>query len=110
MRRWSLFYGGKPVFLGGFSLPTEGCPVDSENGEARQILGGSEEVEIGPDFGLASNPCPPPAVAAPHQVTDLAFNLGAVGSVAIEPPRILLPMASCGKMSLMRSDEDAASA
>ena len=84
--------------------------MDSENGETRQILGGGEEVEVGPDFRLASNPCPTPPVAPPHQVTDLAFDLGAVGSVAIEPPRILLPMASCGKMSLMRSDEDAASA
>ena len=84
--------------------------MESENGEVRQILGGSEEIEVGPDFRLASNPCPPPAVAAPHQVADLAFNLGEVGSVAIEPRRILLPMASCGKMSLVRSDENAASA
>ena len=84
--------------------------MDSEHGEARQVLGGSKEVEVGPDFRLASDPRSTPPVATPHQVADLALDLGTIGSVAIEPLRIPLPMARFGKMSFMRSDADAAPA
>ena len=104
------FCGRNPAFLHGFGFPTEGCPVDSEHGETCQILGSGEEVEVGPDLRLASDPCPAPPVATPHQVADLAFDLGAVGSVAIKPFRVLLPMAGFGKTSFMRSDSNAATA
>ena len=62
------------------------CPsgrggAQSEDGEAGQVGGGGEEVEVGVDFGSAADTGSASAVAATHQVAELAFDLGSGGPV-----------------------------
>ena len=58
-----------------------GCGREAEGGEAREVGGGGEEVEVGVDFGSSADAGSASAVAAAHEVGEFAFDLGSVGSV-----------------------------
>jgi hypothetical protein len=62
-----------------------------EAGESGDVHGGGEQVEVGADSGSAAHPGPARAVAAPHQVRDLPFDLGSGGPVVGLPRRVGLP-------------------
>ena len=82
--------------------------MESEHGETRQVVGGGEEVEVGVDFGLASDSGSPAAVAASHQVGDLAFDFGSGGPVVGSPVGIVLLLSSSGETLLVTPDTDPA--
>ncbi len=61
--------------------PSVVCGAESEDGEARQVGCGSEEVEVGVDLWSSADAGASSAVAAAHEVGELAFDLGPVGAV-----------------------------
>ena len=97
------------AFSCGRHRPSVGGMSQSEYSETRQIVGGGEEVEVGVDFGLASYPGSPPAVAAAHQVADFAFDFGSGGPVVGFPAGILLLTPSSGETVFVTADTNAAS-
>ena len=59
--------------------PSTGGRVKSEHAKTRQVGGGSEEVEVGVDFGFATDAGATAAVASAHEVTELRSASGRVG-------------------------------
>ena len=52
-------------------------------------MSGGEQAEVGSDFVLSSHPCSSAAVAASHQVSEFAFDLGPGLSIVVTPFRVL---------------------
>src|SRR5207237_8164181 len=77
--------------------PSVGGRAHAEGGEAGDVVGGSEESEVGVDLGFASHPGAAAAVFAAHQVGEFAFDLGAVGPVVGSPGRIGLALSGPGE-------------
>src|SRR6266508_5210006 len=82
--------------------------AEPEGGEASEVLGGGEKVEIGVDFAGATDACSSPAVLASHHVTELALDLGAGGPVVRRPLGVLLLGAGIGEALLIAADSDGA--
>jgi len=80
----------------------------AEGGQAGEVDRGSEEIEVGADALPSAHTSSAGAVAAAHQVSDLAFNLGAGGAVVGFPCRIGLLVAGGGQAGFVVSDGDAA--
>lgn len=74
--------------------------ANPEHGEAPEVLGGGQEVEVGVHFAPAADACSSPAVAAPHHVAELGLDLGAGGPVVGCPLRVLLLGAGIGQALL----------
>ena len=68
--------GGGPSGRGG---------AQAEDGEACEVGGGGEEVEVGVDSGSASGAGSSAAVAAAHHVAEFAFDFGSGGPVVVSP-------------------------
>ena len=81
---------------------------ESEHGEAGEVDGGGEQSEVGCDLGFAAHAGAAAAVAAAHQVGDLALDLRAGGLVVGLPGRIGLALASAGELLLVGTDLDRA--
>src|ERR1019366_1889218 len=79
-----------------------------EHAEAGQVDRGGEEGEVGGDLDQPTDAGAAAAVAAAHQVADLAFDLGPGGPVAGLPRRVLLAGAGGGEAGLVRADGDRA--
>ena len=92
----------------GLCRPSGGRGVKAEHGEAGEVGGGGEEVEVGVDFGSAANPCSASAVAAAHEVAEFAFDLGSGGAVVGAPGGVGLSVrawaraASFGLIAMVR--------
>ena len=81
---------------------------DTERREPREVNRGSEETEVGIDFGVPADTGAATAVAASHQMTDLALDLGAGRCVVGLPRRVGLPGASTLKLLLVEAEVDRA--
>ena len=113
--------GGRDVIVVGAGLDRRCCRgrscgdrpsgrggAQAEHGEAGQVDGGGEEVEVGVDFGSAADTGSASAVAATHQVAELAFDLGSGGPVVGLPVGIALAGAGLGERSFVPIDADRA--
>ena len=96
-RRWSC--SDRPSGRGG---------AQAEHGEARQVGGSGEEVEVGVDFGSAADSGAASAVSSTHQVTELAFDFGTGCSVVGLPGGVGLTGAGSGQGSFVAADGDGA--
>src|SRR5262249_45045230 len=81
---------------------------DAEGGEAGKVGRGGEEVEVSGDTGLAAHAGAAAAVAAAHQVGDLAFDFRSGGAVVGSPGRIGLPGTGSRQMRFPAADGDTA--
>ncbi len=87
---------------GGYDLPAlAGSSAQSERTEAGQVDRGGEQGEVGGDLGGAAHSGAAPAVAAAHQVTDLAFHFRAGRPVVGDPGGIGLGGAGAGQFGLI---------
>ena len=75
-----------------------GGSAQSERTEAGQVDRGGQQGEVGGDLGGAAHSGAAPAVAAAHQVTDLAFDLRAGGPVVGDPGGVGLGGAGTGQL------------
>lgn len=80
-----------------------------EHGQAAEVDGGGEQREIGGDLGGAADAGAASAVAAAHQVGDLAFHLRSGGAVVGDPVRVTLPGPGLGELPFVDPDADGAS-
>src|SRR3990172_936710 len=85
-------------------------PGESEPRQPCQVGGGGEEVEVGVDFGFASDPGPAPSVFAAHEVPEFAFDLGSGGPVVGDPFGVGLLVAGVGEALLVAADPNAPTA
>jgi hypothetical protein len=60
-------------------------------------VGGDEQAEVGSDFVVSSHPGSSAAVAASHQVSEFAFDLGPGLSVVVTPSGIVRLSAGFGQ-------------
>ena len=88
--------------------PSGECRAQPEGGKAGEVLCGGEEVEVGVDFASAAHPGTASAVAAAHQVADLAFHFGAGGAVVVGPVGVVLVAAGGGEVLFVTVDGDLA--
>src|SRR6266404_85200 len=58
--------------------PSFGGRLHPEGGEAGDVVGSGQELEVGGDLGSAAHPGAATAVLAAHEVGELAFDLWAV--------------------------------
>ena len=86
--------------------PSVRCVVRAENGESGEVGGGCEEVEVGVDFGLASDAGAASAVSSAHEVPEFAFDLGSGGAVVVSPERVGLSCSGSGEHGLVHVDRD----
>ena len=94
-------------------LPGRDCPsgrvgAQAEHGEAGEVVCGGEQVEVGGDLRRAAHSGAAAAVPAAHQVSDLAFHLGAGGSVVSLPVRVALAGPGPGELFFVGADIDGA--
>jgi hypothetical protein len=100
------------VSLFGGSRCSFDCPdafggaADAEDGEAGEVVGGGEQVEVGVDFCASSDSCSSAAVAASHQVSEFAFDLGAGLTVVVSPLGIVRMSAAFSQESFVAADLD----
>ena len=80
----------------------------AEGGQAGEVDRGGEEVEVGGDTQLSAHAGAPTAVAAAHEVGDLAFNFRAGGPVVGPPGRVGLAGTGGGRLGFPAADGDAA--
>ena len=116
-RSWAVG-GGRVVGLRGARLlgdragfgwscgPSGGCGVDAEHGEACEVGGCCEEVEVGVDLGGAAHSGSASAVAVAHHVAEFAFDFGSRGAVVVAPGRVLLALAVSGERGFVDTDAD----
>ena len=90
--------------------PSGGRGAQPEHGEARQVGGGSEEVEVGVDLWSSTDACSSSAVAAAHEVAELAFDFGPVGAVVGLPGRVGLTLTGAPERGFEHADADGAAA
>src|SRR5436190_23926254 len=88
--------------------PSGGGGAKSEHGEAGEVGGGGEEVEVGVDFRLPADTGSAAAVTPAHEVAELAFNLGSVGPVVGLPVRIGLALTGACEGGFELADADGA--
>ena len=67
-----------------------GAAADADDGEAGEVVGGREQVEIGVYFVASPYSCSSATVAASHQVSEFAFDFGSGGPVVRTPVRVAL--------------------
>ena len=72
----------------GTSRPSVRCGAKPKSGEAGQVGGRGEQVEIGVYFRPTTYTGSPPAVTAAHEVAKFAFDLWAGGPVISSPSRV----------------------
>src|ERR1019366_796139 len=84
--------------------PAAIAPDEPEDSEAGEVDRSGEEGKVGADPGSASDTGSPAAVAAAHEMADLAFDLRAGGPVVGPPGRVALGRPSPHKRRLMGSD------
>ena len=90
--------------------PSGGRRTQPEHREAGKVVCAGEKAEVGVDLAPAAQACSSSAVFASHQVTELAFDLGAGRSVVLSPLGVLLLMAGVGETLLVATDSDGAAA
>src|ERR1700738_1468314 len=83
--------------------------AQSEHGEACEVVGCGEEVEVGVDLACAAYSGSSPAVFASHHVAELAFDFGSGGPVVVGPGGVLLVIAGIGESLFVAADADGAS-
>ena len=83
-----------------------GAASDTEDGEAGEVVGGGEQVEVGVYLSASSYPCSPAAVAASHQMSQPTFDLGSGLAVIIQPGRVLGVSARLGQARFVAADLD----
>ena len=86
--------------------PSGGRRSQPENGEAGEVGGCGEQVEVGVDFEGAAYSCSSSAVAAAHQMGKLSFDLWACGPVVGPPGGVLLAGPSVGECCFVNTDLD----
>lgn len=64
-----------PSFSSACSPSVRWCGAQAENGQARQVGGSDEEVEVGGDLWCAAHAGSSASVTATHQVAEFAFDL-----------------------------------
>jgi hypothetical protein len=94
---------------GGTDRPSGGVVGDAERRESGEVHCGSEETEVGVDFGVPAHTSAATGVPASHQMTDLALDLRARGGVVGFPRWVGLPRASTLELLLVDADVDRAS-
>ena len=82
--------------------------MHAEDGEACEVGGCCEVVEVGIDLGGAAHSGAPSAVAAAHQMAEFAFDFGAGGAVVVAPGRVLLSLTVASKRGFVNPDSDLA--
>src|SRR6266851_1394623 len=82
--------------------------AQTEHGEARQVLSGGEEVEVGVDFAVAAHAGASSAVFAAHEMTELAFHLGTSRPVVGRPFGVGLALAGPGEHLFVGTDANGA--
>ena len=92
------------------SHPRSGVQATASTPRRARLAAAARRAKVGGDLGLAASPGAAPAVAAAHQVPDLAFHLGSGAPVVRDPARITLPVTGRGELPLVVADHDAASA
>src|SRR5665811_1127777 len=85
-----------------------GCRDESEGGEACQVGGGGEKVEVGVDFGSSPDPGFTAPVGAAHHMAEFAFDFGSGGPIVGDPAGILGLVAGLGETLFVAADPDAA--
>jgi len=81
---------------------------EAEGGQAGEVDGGGEEVEVGADTQLSAHAGASSAVAAAHQVGDLALDFRAGGAVVGFPRWVGLFVAGGGQAGFVVADGDSA--
>ena len=81
-----------------------GGAVQAEHGQPGEVDRCGEQPKVGVDAGGAADSGAAPAVAAAHQVGELAFDLGAGGAVVAHPGRVGLAGAGVGQGLLVRAN------
>ena len=79
------------------SRPSVRCGAKPKSGEAGQVGGRGEQVEIGVYFRPTTYTSAPPAVTAAHEVAKFAFDLWAGGPVISSPSRVFLTVPGAGQ-------------
>jgi hypothetical protein len=82
--------------------------MQPEHGQAGEVGGGGEQVEVGVDFDPAAYSCSASAVAAAHEVAEFAFDFGPGGSVVALPAWIGLTGPGAGQDIFVGADADGA--
>src|SRR5271169_2524303 len=82
--------------------------VNTEHAEAGQVDRGGEQGEVGGNLDQSADAGAAAAVAAAHEVADLALDLGPGGPVVSLPGRVCLADAGGGQAGLVRADGDRA--
>src|SRR5581483_238948 len=85
-------------------------PPQAKGGQARHVLGGGEEPEVGVDLPGAAYSGAASAVFAAHEVRQFPFDFGPVGSVVGLPGGIGLAFAGPGEDVFVGVDPDGAAA
>jgi hypothetical protein len=103
----------RPGLAGHSRLPAADCPGavavgDSEHAEAGQVDRSGKQAEVSGDLDQSADAGAAAAVAAAHQVADLAFDLGPGGPVVRLPGRVSLGLPGGGQAGLVRADGDRA--
>ena len=80
--------------------------MESEDAETRQVGCGGEEVEVGVDFGSATDPGTAAAVSSAHEMSELAFDFGAGRPVVGFPVGIALEESGVGEPMFVTPDTD----
>lgn len=88
-----------PGLAGGHG-PGPAVAGEAEYGEPGEVDRGGQEREVGGDLELAADPGAPAAVAAAHEVADLALDLRPGGLVVSPPGRVLLAEPGGGQAGL----------
>lgn len=88
--------------------PVSLVPVQAEAREAGQVVGGGEQVEVGGYACDSSHASSPAAVSSPHEVPELAFDLGSGRSVVGGAVGLGLAPAVLGEFGFVEADADLA--
>src|SRR5450631_113158 len=105
---WVRDPGARAGLRGRGSPSWAGRAGHGEYGQACEVDSGGEQGEVGGDLGLSSDAGAAPAVAAAHQVPDLAFHFGSGGPVVRDPVRVALTCPGRGELLFVEPDADAA--
>ncbi len=82
--------------------------MQAEDGEAGEVGGGGEEVEVGVDFGSSSDAGLSSSVSSSHEMREFAFDFGSVGAVVGLPVGISLSHTRAGECRFVHGDVDGA--
>ena len=93
---------------GGRRDPSAGSVDNPEHTQPRQVDRGGQQREVGGDLHSTSHTCSSSTMTAPHQVSDLAFDLGTGGAVVGLPDRIGLSGTASDQVPFVGTDGDSA--